>query len=120
MPLFKVVPVRVVAAAVTVILLVPSKFIPLMVLAVANRVAVDALPDKVAPINWVACTVLNTLVPLLAVTLPVILPTRSAVITPAENPPWEFLATTFPMLLEGVASTFHVISELPSKSEPRI
>ena len=56
--LFNVVPVRVPAAAVTVMLALPSKLTPLMVRAVANLVAVSALPVS-APANVVAVTVVN-------------------------------------------------------------
>ena len=46
-------------------------------------------------------------------------PTRD-VIVPAEKPPSLFLATTLPITLDGVASTLHVLSTPPSKSEPTI
>ena len=117
---FKVLPVSVAASAVTVILLVPLKFTPLICLAVANCVAEFAFPVSVAPTNVLACTTLNTLVPELIFTLPNTVPTRSAEIVPAENPPSEFLATNLPMTFEGEASTLHVTSALPSKSEPKM
>ena len=115
-----VLPVSVSAAAGTVISLVPLKFTPLICLGVANCVAELALPVSVAPTNVLACTTLNVLVPELAVTLPVTLPTKFAEIVPAENPPSEFLATNLPTTFEGVASTLHVVSKLPSKSEPKM
>ena len=94
---FSVLPVRVAAAAGTVIFVVPSKITPLICLGVANCVAELALPVKVAPTKTVATTVSKLLVPEAAVTLPVTLPTRSAVIVPAANPPELFLATTLPI-----------------------
>ena len=111
-------PVSVSAATVTVMSLVPLKFTPLICLGVANCVAELALPVSVAPINVLACTTLNVLVPDSAVTLPMTFPMRFAEIVPAENPPSEFLATILPIVFEDVASTLHVISVLPSKSDP--
>ena len=43
---------------------------------------------------------------------------KLAVIVPAENPPSEFLATTLPIMFDGVAATAQVVAEPPSKSEP--
>jgi hypothetical protein len=94
---FSVLPVSVAAAEVTVISLVPLKFTSLIFLSVASRVAELALPVSVAPTKTVASTVSKLLVPEVAVTLPVTFPTRSAVITPAANPPELFLATTLPI-----------------------
>ena len=63
---------------------------------------------------------LNVLIPVEAVTLPVRSPIKVAVTVPAENPPSEFLATILPMTLDDVASTLHVVSELPLKSDHTI
>ena len=67
-----------------------------------------------------ASTTSNLDVPELAVTLPVTLPARSAVINPALKPPLEFLATIFPITFDDVASTDHSVVALPSKSLPAI
>jgi hypothetical protein len=112
------VPVRVCALAGTVTLAVPSNSTPLIVLAATNFVAENALPLSVGPINSLAITLLNVLVPEAAVTLPVTDPTRSAVIVPAANPPELFLTTTLPIILDELASTAQVISLDPSKSYP--
>ncbi len=49
--LLRVAPVSVSAAAGTLIFAVPSNATPLIFLAVSKRVAVNALPESVAPIN---------------------------------------------------------------------
>jgi hypothetical protein len=97
---------------------VPLKGIPLILLAVANCDAVLAFPLSVAPINDAASTMLNLLVPEVAVTFPVKFPANVADIVPAENPPSLFLATTLPITFDGEASTAQVVSVDPSKSLP--
>jgi len=55
----RVVPVSVFAADGTVMFSVPSKDTPLIVLVVSNLVALNELPDKVAPTNSTASTLLK-------------------------------------------------------------
>ena len=57
-------------------------------------------------------------VPVVPVTLPVTLPTRSEVIEVAANPPALLRATTLPITALGVASTDQVKSVDPSKFIP--
>ena len=80
--------------------------------------AENAFPDNVAPIKLLAVMTSKELVPDAAVTLPVKLPIRLAVMVLAEKPPSLFLATTLPMTLEGVASTAQVDGADPSKLSP--
>ena len=114
----KVFPVKVAAAEVIVISRVPLKLTPLICLVFASCVAELAFPVSVDPTKIVARTSLNELKPEVAVTFPVSSPTNDAVINPAENPPLLFLATIFPIVFEGVASTDHVVAVVPSKLFP--
>jgi len=50
--------------------------------------------------------------------LPVTLPTKLAVIVPAEKSPLLSLATTFPIMFEELASTDQVVATEPSKFAP--
>ena len=79
-----------------------------------------AFPVNVAPTNVVASIILNLLVPVVDTTLPVKFPTKVAAIVPALKPPSLFLATTFPIMFDDVASTDHVAETLPSKSFPEM
>ena len=97
---------------------VPSKSTPLIDLGVLNLVAVLAFPDKEAPINWLAVTILNVLVPVVAVTLPCTFPIKSAETVPAEKSPALSLATIVPIVLLEVASTLHVTLDDPLKLLP--
>ena len=112
------VPVRVLAAAGTVIFAVPSKRTPLIVLAVSNLVDVLELPLILRPIISLASIILKKLVPVAVTTLPERFPINSAVILLAEKSPALSLATTLPIILFGVASTLQVRSVDPSKLDP--
>ena len=116
----KLVPVSVFASAGTVTSVVPSKLTPLMFLGVENLVAVSALPVNCAPINWLAVTVLNVLLPVATVTLPCTSPIKFAVIVPAAKSPAPSRATTLPIRLFGLASTAQVFPVDPSKFVPLI
>jgi hypothetical protein len=111
-------PVSVAAAAGTVMFVCPSNATPLMLRAVLNFVAENALPESVAPMKVLASTISNLLVPDDAVTLPVTLPARLAVINPALKPPPLFLATTVPMLFADEALMFQVVAVDPSNELP--
>ena len=87
-PLASVAPVNVPAAAVTVTLAVPSKLVPLIVRAVANAVAVLALPVS------------------------------AAVTVPALKLPDASRATTLLAVLASVASTANVMAALPLNGLP--
>jgi hypothetical protein len=82
---FNVVPVRVAASAVTIMFELPSKEIPLIVLAVSKAVAVAALP-VISP-----------------VTLPITSPVKSAVMVPASKLPPASLKTIVFALFDDVA-----------------
>ena len=112
------VPVNVLPSAGTVIFALPSNSTVLIVLAVCNFVAVNALPDNVAPMNSLADTMLKVLVPLAVVTFPETLPSKLAVIVPAEKSPALSLATILPMTLLELASTLQVVAVETLKFAP--
>jgi hypothetical protein len=112
------VPVILAAAAGTVMSVVPSNNTPLIVLAVCNLVVEKAFPDSVAPTNSLASTLINLLVPDVAVTFPLTLPIRSAVMVPASKSPALSLATILPIILDELASTAHVVATEPLKLAP--